>query len=195
MPAKTSAAIVSTGKPIRCPSTIAISRAAKSRPSPSAPNSSMNATTSTAVSRRLVASRPLKLLAAIETPRPRRVCSGARRGHRKVNLGNRLLFRSAFEIFRGLETEIAGDEIRREDLDARVVIEHRVVEVLLGGKVAEDDGFGDAGGGGDFLGGGAGESFAGEEIEGGFDEVKAAVAGVEAWGGGAWIGHSFHCKL
>src|SRR5208282_5448647 len=127
MPAKTSAASVSTGKPIRCPSTIAISPAAKSRPSPSAPNSSMNPPTSTAVSRRLVASRPLKLLAAIEHARPQRGCSGARRGHRKVNLGNSLLFWSTFEIFGGLKTEIAGDEIRREDLDARVQIEHDVI--------------------------------------------------------------------
>src|ERR1039458_4919867 len=128
--AKTSAAIVSTGKPTSCPSTIAISRAAKSSPSPSAPSSSMNATTSTAVSRRLVASRLLKLLDAIEHVRPRRVCSGARRGHRKVNLGNSLLFRSAFEIFRGLETEIAGDEIRREDLYSRVESEHDIVVCL-----------------------------------------------------------------
>ena len=66
-----------------------------------------------------------------------------------------------------------------------VVIEHGVVEVLLGGEVAEDDGFGDAGGGGDFLGGGAAESFAGEEIERRFDELPAAVAGGEAVGCGA----------
>ena len=58
-----------------------------------------------------------------------------------------------------------------------VVIEHRLVEVALGGEVAEDDGFGDAGGGGDFLGGGAPVPFAGEEIEGGFEELPAAVAG------------------
>ena len=71
-----------------------------------------------------------------------------------------------------------------------VVIEHRVVQVLLGGEVAEDDGFGDAGGGGDFLGGGAGESFAGEEVERRFDELKAAVAGGEAegWGTGSFTG-------
>src|ERR1035438_993767 len=29
-----------------------------------------------------------------------------------------------------------------------------------------------------------GETFAGEEVEGGFDELKAAVAGAKAWGGG-----------
>ena len=49
--------------------------------------------------------------------------------------------------------------------------------------MAEDDGFGDAGGSGNFLGG-SGETFAGEEVEGGFDELKAAVAGAKAWGGG-----------
>ena len=65
-----------------------------------------------------------------------------------------------------------------------MMIEDRVVEVLFGGEVAEDDGFGDAGGGGDFLGGGAGESLAGEDIEGGLDELKAAVAGGEAGGVG-----------
>src|SRR5579862_5467602 len=116
MTAKTSAATVSTGKPASCPSTIATSRAAISSPSPSAPNSRMNATTSTAVSRRLVASRLLKLLAAIEHVRPDSRYSGARRGHRKVNLGDGLLFRRTFKVFSGLETEIAGYEIRREGL-------------------------------------------------------------------------------
>ena len=33
------------------------------------------------------------------------------------------------------------------------------------------------GGEGDFLGGGAGEAFAGEEVHGGFDELAAAVGG------------------
>ena len=58
-----------------------------------------------------------------------------------------------------------------------VVIEDGIIQVALGGKVAEDDGFGDAGRGGDFLGGGAAEALAGEEIERGFDEAD---------GGGRW---------
>ena len=75
-----------------------------------------------------------------------------------------------------------------------VVIEDRVIEVLLGGEVAEDDGFGDAGGGGDFLGGGAAEALPREEIERGFEELAAAVAGGKAESGGTGVGHSKHCK-
>ncbi len=59
-------------------------------------------------------------------------------------------------------------------------IENGLVEILFGGEVAEDDGFGDAGGGGDFLGGGAAEAFAGEKIDGDVDELAAAVVGGHA---------------
>src|ERR1022692_3272250 len=75
-----------------------------------------------------------------------------------------------------------------------VVVEHCIVQVLLGGKVAEDYGLGDAGGGGDFLGGGASESLAGEYVEGRFEELQAAVAGREAEGWGTKFAHRFHCK-
>ncbi len=71
-----------------------------------------------------------------------------------------------------------------------VVIEHCVVEVLLGGEVAENDGFGDAGRGGDFLGGSAAEPFAGEKVERRFDKLAAAVACRESKGRGAGIVHA-----
>ena len=59
-----------------------------------------------------------------------------------------------------------------------VVIDDGVVQVVLGGEVAENNGFGDAGRGGDFLGGGASESFAGEEVQRGFDELgRRSLAG------------------
>ncbi len=63
-----------------------------------------------------------------------------------------------------------------------MIAEDRGVEGLFGGEVAEDDGLGDPGGGGDFAGGGAFEAFAGEEVEGGIEELAAAVFGGEAWG-------------
>src|SRR5450432_1361730 len=75
-----------------------------------------------------------------------------------------------------------------------VMIEHRVVQVLLGREVAENDGFRDAGRGGDFLGGGASVSFAGEEVERRLHELAAAVAGGEAEGLGTEIVHRLHCK-
>src|ERR1700687_839213 len=60
--------------------------------------------------------------------------------------------------------------------------------------MAEDDGFGDAGGGGYFLGGSASESLAGEGVQGRFEELQAAVAGREAEGWGTKVAHRPHCK-
>ena len=64
-----------------------------------------------------------------------------------------------------------------------VKIEDGGVEGLFAGEVAEDDGLGDSGGGGDFLGGGAFKALAGEEIERGFEELAAAVGGGKTGGG------------
>src|SRR5882724_5157577 len=48
------------------------------------------------------------------------------------------------------------------------------VEILFGGEVLVDDGFGDADGGGEFAGGGAAESFVGEQPDGLFDDGLTA---------------------
>ena len=73
-----------------------------------------------------------------------------------------------------------------------VDIEDGLVEILFGGEVAEDDGFGDAGRGGDFLRSGAAEAFFGKEIYGYGDELVAALVGGEA---GWMIGrHCDDCK-
>jgi len=61
-----------------------------------------------------------------------------------------------------------------------MVVENGVVEVLFGGEMAEDNRLVDAGRGGNFLGGGSTEALAREDIEGGFDELAAAIAGRKA---------------
>ena len=58
-----------------------------------------------------------------------------------------------------------------------VEIENSGIQGLLTGEMAKDDGFGDSGGGGDFLGGGAFEALAGEEIQRSFEQLAAAVGG------------------
>jgi hypothetical protein len=76
-----------------------------------------------------------------------------------------------------------------------VGVEDGGVEVLLGGEVAEDNGFGDAGGEGDFARSGAAEAAFGEEVDRDFEELAAAVfaghAGV-GWlcRGGNSVGHA-----
>jgi hypothetical protein len=56
------------------------------------------------------------------------------------------------------------------------------VKCLFCWEMAEDDSFGDACGGGDFLGGGAFEALTGKEIEGSFEELLSAVFGWKSRG-------------
>ena len=105
--------------------------------------------------------------------------NGAKEALVVVAVHKELEFGEAFGEFRGIV----------------VVIEDGVVEVVFGGEMAEYDGLGDAGRGGDFLGGGASVAFAREDIERSFDQLTAAVAGGESLGSGAGIDHLLHCKL
>ncbi len=59
----------------------------------------------------------------------------------------------------------AGTPFRRTE-GIQATIDDGGVKLLFGGEVAKDDGFGYAGGSGDFAGGGAFETFAGEKIDG-----------------------------
>lgn len=67
------------------------------------------------------------------------------------------------------------------------------IEVFFGLKVAEDDRFGYAGGGGDFARGGAVKAFAGKKIDSGLYEIFAACAGGEA-DRRCGTGHCSDCK-
>jgi len=68
-------------------------------------------------------------------------------------------------------------------------IEDGLVEVLFGGEMTEDDGFGDAGGGCDFFGGGAAEAFLGEQFDGDVEELAPAVVAGHSLVEGGIQGH------
>jgi hypothetical protein len=64
------------------------------------------------------------------------------------------------------------------------------IERLFAGEMAENDGLGDARGGGDLLGGSAAEAFAGEQFQGCVQQLAPAVAGIHAGGGVSGFMHA-----
>jgi len=60
------------------------------------------------------------------------------------------------------------------------VFEDGAVQILFGGEVAEDDGFGHAGGQGNLAGSGTAEAVLGEEVDGDFEQLPAAFFGGHA---------------
>ena len=79
-------------------------------------------------------------------------------------------------------------------LGLMAVIEYGGIEGLFGRKMAEDDGFGNARRRCDFLGGGASESLAGEEIERRFQQLPAAVGSGQAAAGSVSDCHASYYK-
>ena len=60
-------------------------------------------------------------------------------------------------------------------------IENRSIQLLLGGEVAEDDGFVDARGGGNFLGRSSAEPFPGEQVDRNFYELPLPFFAAETF--------------